>query len=802
MKIRKYNAFALCLFLSLALLAASCSDTAEPDAEPDDQTPSTAADPPEAPQVTSASALSSNTLSPTTNTPSTTSSPAEDAISENSPFPSIAAGSHHSCALHGNGTVSCWGRNQKGQLGATGNTADLKKVDGIADAKAIAAGNDHSCAVRGNGEAWCWGRNFDGQLGNGQQADSLIPVQAREITDATDITAGIAHTCSLRKSGSISCWGWNSSGQLGNGQKGEAFDDSSADSAIPVPVAGITDAVVVRAGWLHTCSLHEDGSVSCWGYNWVGILGNGESSDPQDDHSADSAVPVEVIGIDDAIDIAAGRNHTCALHQDGTISCWGHNYYGQLGNGRYRYGADSSVPVKVSSIDDATAVAAGSDHTCALRTDGTVLCWGDNESQQLGRNHTRRSSRLPVQVEGITDVKDISAGNFHTCALHRDGAVSCWGSDARIGLDSEDSRIPGIAQGTAVRSGDRHTCVLHEDGTITCWGSNDFGQLGILGISVFFEDSAMPMTVTGITDALQITAGDKHTCALRREKTVSCWGAYGSYLVAQFIEELLETPFAGSPTPSQINDITGAASVASGGDHFCALHEDGAISCWGPDDYNSFGYPASLQSDAARRIQDITDATAITAGKRHTCALHEGGAISCWGSNDFGMLGNEDAAEEFTEYSPVPVKVENINDATAIAAGSLHTCALHEDGTVSCWGQNWYGQLGSGTLRNLVAPEKVAGITDATAIAAGGSHTCALQEGGVISCWGNNDQGQLGISQSLRLSAVPMQAEVAQDAYMLAAGSSHTCALLEEGSITCWGDNTYGQLGEGRLFTP
>ena len=615
-------------------------------------------------------------------------------------------------------------------------------------------------------------------------------MQAREITDAADITAGIAHTCSLHKSGSISCWGWNNSGQLGNGQKGGDSNSIGAGSATPVPVAGITDAVVVRAGDLHTCSLHEDGSVSCWGYNWVGILGNGESSDAQDTHSADSAVPVEVIGIDDAIDIATGANHTCALHQDGTISCWGHNYYGQLGNVRYRYGADSSVPVKVSSIDDATAVAAGSAHTCALRSDGTVLCWGDNESQQLGRNQTRRFSRLPVQVEGIADAKDISAGSFHTCALHRDGAVSCWGSDERIGLNNEDSRIPDIEQGASVKSGDRHTCVLHEDGTITCWGNNNFGQLG----RSTFEDSAMPVTVTGIANAIQITAGDNHTCALFKEKTVSCWGSYS-------LGPPIETQITSLSAQGQVPDITGVASVASGGDHSCALYEDSTISCWGIDNYDSFGYPVIYQSAAMRRIQDITDAIAITAGKRHSCALHEGGTISCWGNNAFGMLGNEDAADEYTEYLSIPVKVENINDATAITAGNRHTCALHQDGTVSCWGQNWYGQLGSGTLRNLVAPEKVAGINDVTAITAGGSHTCALQEG-AISCWGNNDQGQLGLSQSLRLSAVPRQVDVAQDAYMLAAGSSHTCALLEEGSITCWGNNAYGQLGEERIFTP
>ena len=148
---------------------------------------------------------------------------------------------------------------------------------------------------------------------------------------------------------------------------------------MPVEVLGITDATAVAAGFLHTCALRRTGTITCWGNNEDGQLGNGQSGSGER-----SSVPVEVLGINDATAIAAGYDHSCALLQTGTITCWGNNEDGQLGNGQSGEDTISSVPVEVLGINDATAIAAGGRHSCALRRTGTITCWGNNFTGQLG----------------------------------------------------------------------------------------------------------------------------------------------------------------------------------------------------------------------------------------------------------------------------------------------------------------------------------------------------------------------------------------------------------------------------------
>ena len=313
----------------------------------------------------------------------------------------IAAGTSHSCALHRDGTISCWGSNSYGQLGngTTGNSSVPVQVFGIADATAITTGERHSCALHQTGTISCWGSNWDGELGNGQSgrnAGSLIPVQVTGITDATAITAGGAYSCALHQNGTISCWGNNYDGQLGNGQSqgySELPPVVEAHSNVPVQVTGITDATAVTVSVSsHSCALHRGGTISCWGDNEYGNLGIGRSGE-----YSRSSVPVQVLGITDATAITAGFRYSCALRRGGTISCWGLNWNGQLGNGN---GGDSVIPVQVVDITDATAIAAGGAHSCALHRTGTISCWGYNRDGRLG-NGTRSNSVIPVQVTGI-----------------------------------------------------------------------------------------------------------------------------------------------------------------------------------------------------------------------------------------------------------------------------------------------------------------------------------------------------------------------------------------------------------------
>ena len=679
----------------------------------------------------------------------------------------ITASYDYTCALRQTGTITCWGGNRWGQLGnGQGSFGEYSSVPveviGITDATQITASSGHTCALRQTGTITCWGAISFSQLFNGTTSSSNVPVEVIGITDATQITASATHTCALRQTGTITCWGNNGWGQLGNGQRG-----SGEYSSVPVEVLGINDATQITAREIHTCALRQTGTITCWGANNRGQLGNGQSGDDPYDNSADSSVPVEVLGINDATQITADGDgelevggHTCALRQTGTITCWGNNYYGQLGNGQSGPGEYSSVPVEVLGINDATTITAGYDHSCALRQTGTITCWGANNSGQLG-NGTTSSSNVPVEVLGINDATQITAGSGHSCALRQTGTITCWGANnsGQLGNGTtSSSNVPvevlGINDATQITAREIHTCALRQTGTITCWGNNYYGQLGN-GQSGPGEYSSVPVEVLGINDATQITAGDEHTCALRQTGTITCWG----------------------------HNWAGQLGNGQSGD---------------------YGYDNSADSSVPVEVLGINDATQITAGDEHTCALRQTGTITCWGNNYYGQLGNGQSG--YGKDSSVPVEVTGITDATQITAGNEHTCALRQTGTITCWGNNEYGQLGNGQSgygKDSSVPVEVTGITDATQITAGDGHTCALRQTGTITCWGNNRYGQLGNGQRGydADSSVPVEVLGINDATQITAGWLHTCALRQTGTITCWGHNEYGWLGNG-VFLP
>ena len=609
--------------------------------------------------------------------------------------------------------------------------------------RTITAGEIHTCALRQTGTITCWGNNWAGQLGNSTQTDSSVPVEVLGITDAKAITAGASiviggHTCALRQTGTITCWGTNWDGQLGNGQSGR-----DANSSVPVTVLGITDATAITAGGDFTCALRLTRTITCWGNNRSGKLGNGRSG-----YYAGSTVPVEVLGINDATAITAGNDHACALRQTGTITCWGNNYNGQLGNGQSGRDANSSVPVTVLGITDATAITAGGGHTCALRQTGTITCWGDNYKGQLG-NGTETVSSVPVEVLGITDATTITAS---------------------------------IGYGSGL-----HTCALRQTGTIACWGLNRGGQLGN-GQSGNHEYSFVPVEVLGINDATQITAGNTHTCALRRTGTITCWGN-------NWAGQLGNGTTDSSSVPVEVLGINDATAITAGEDHTCALQRTGAIACWGLNRGGQLGNGTTDSSSEPVEVLGINDATQITAGGTHSCALLQTGTITCWGNNWAGQLGNGT-----TDSSSVPVEVLGINDATAITAGEDHTCALQRTGAIACWGLNRGGQLGNGTTDSSSEPVEVLGINDATQITAGGTHSCALLQTGTITCWGDNRDGQLGNGQTTDSSSEPVEVLGINDATAITAGEDHTCALRQTDTITCWGNNEYGQLGNSAFL--
>ena len=268
--------------------------------------------------------------------------------------------------------------------------------------------------------------------------------------------------------------------------------------------------------------------------------------------------------------------------------------------------------------------------------------------------------------------------------------------------------------------------------------------------------------MTGITNATAVSSASNYSCALLSDKTIRCWGQGWNGTMGDGSSTSWYVP------ANKVSGITTATEVSTTGSHACALLSAGTVHCWGRNFYGSLGggqVNVSMIQLTPINVSKISNATSITTGgygslgvdnPGFSCALLSAGTIKCWGNDNYGQLGS--GAKNAQGYSATPVSVDGINTATAISAGVQHTCALLADKTIKCWGASWNGQLGSGakntetytsgsntnTTNASFKPVSVSGINTAIAISAGGSHTCALLEDKTVKCWGNNQNGQFG----------------------------------------------------------
>ncbi|MBE7414192.1 MAG: hypothetical protein HS130_02735 [Deltaproteobacteria bacterium] len=349
-------------------------------------------------------------------------------------------------------------------------------------------------------------------------------------------------------------------------------------------------ATLISAGGFHTCAVSGDSAV-CWGENSDGQLGNGGR--------LDSPFPVAVEGLSGPVEVSSGRAHTCALLPDGTVRCWGRNAFGQLGNETV---ASSTTPMEVSGLIGAASISAGNSHTCAVLSDGTIACWGNNEFGQLG-NGTFAHSAPPVAVTGLTGATAVSAGGTHTCALVSGGGVRCWGSSlfdqlGNAGIPTGSGslspvEVTGLSNAVSLSAGENHTCALIGDESIRCWGDNSSGQLGSFWLAPNLISSSTPVS-PGVSEAVSIAAGLSHSCAALSNKRVFCWGEnadgqLGNGSFAGFVP-----PGAGAPLTTTINPvpaagITTAVSVTAGFFHSCAGLDDVRVACWGRNTSGQLG---------------------------------------------------------------------------------------------------------------------------------------------------------------------------------------------------------------------
>lgn len=352
--------------------------------------------------------------------------------------------------------------------------------------------------------------------------------------------------------------------------------------------------------------------------------------------------------------LSAGYDHTCVIDAGGGVQCWGSNSSGQLGNGSF---GDRLVPVRVKSLDSGViAVAATSpDRSCALRSNGEVLCWGNNARGELG-DGTTITRWVPTRVAGLGPGSGVTA--------------------ITLGID--------------------HACALRADGTVLCWGGNRLGQIGN-GASGGIRSPTPVLGFEPDSGVVSISAGNEHTCAVKSDQSVYCWGSNGNHQIGDgtAINRTVQTPVR------TLGIGSGAVRVSAGFGYTCVVRDDGAILCWGANWFGQLGNGTTTPAPLPNYVIDPSIGALEMSGLYgHTCARTEAGVV-CWGSNNSGELGDGTSIDR---SFPVLALGGNID---AVATGVGHSCARKSEGAVVCWGRNFAGQLGNGTHADSLTPQVV-----------------------------------------------------------------------------------------------
>jgi len=382
---------------------------------------------------------------------------------------------------------------------------------------------------------------------------------------------------------------------------------------------------------------------------------------------------------------------------------------------------------------------------------GRPTAKGDHEFEIVasGLDKEGRATYTIKVGDAIFQASAISGGRFHVCALTPSGGVKCWGyNNARqLGNGSTaNSNVPVDVQGlesgvTRIMAGYTHTCAIKNGGAV-CWGDNQFGKLGVGDEAVRNAPVSVPGLESGVT---QIEAGNYHTCAIHNG-AVKCWGLNERGQLGTGDTQNRSSPHAITALAS------GVTQVAAGGSHTCVI-QNGGVRCVGHSYYGQLGNGSKTGWSAANpnyvQVSTLVSGVAfIDAQESHTCAITTGGAAQCWGSNEYGEIGSgSSGGPNSNDYRGTPTQVLGLTSGvTSISTGTYYTCAVH-NGDAKCWGANSHGQLGRNTQSHSASPtpQPVTGLGGSVVeLSAGGYQTCAILSVGKTQCWGQGTYGALG----------------------------------------------------------
>ncbi len=618
-------------------------------------------------------------------------------------------------------------------------------------------------------------------------------------TGATGATSGTDDS-----SGSSGDDGSSTSGDPDTGSESSGGDTTGGGlPQDPVPLEGPS----ISLGQGATCQVTTDGALSCWGNGRCGFFGDG----------TEHVHGPEVIG-DTAVwnSLSLGWEHACGIDNDGSLWCWGDGLSGRVGDGgldEFPFSLNCRLErVEIEPLGGWAQVSAGGDHTCGVRQDGTLWCWGNNEAAQIGDGAVGSlyNRVVPVQVGPDTDWLEVFAGAEHSCGRKRDESLWCWGDGSALGdgVESAFSSQPVMVAGpTAWHALPRglaslHTCAIDSEGAVWCWGQAYAGALG----PAVESESLEPVLVELPGAASRVSVGGGVSCAVLDDGAVYCWGDNREGTLGLPLDvESASVPV--EPHPGLI-----AQDVRVGVGTVCITDEAEQATCWGRNRHGEVGDHTSGDDNSPRTeptvvgesavADPLDDWSVLNVGGSHGCGIRTDDSLWCWGSRRWGRLGNGDDMEDCSAVNladchlTTPVAVSGDHQWSSVAVGGSHTCALDDGDALWCWGRG-----GSGALADTDANQPTAVLAGTTweSIASGGAHSCGVQTDGSLWCWGVGNYGQLGhgVQGSEGSQGAPTQVGTDTDWAFVVAGAYHTCALRDGSSLWCWGNNINGQIGNG-----
>ena len=681
----------------------------------------------------------------------------------------FSAGRSYCLAVKSDGTLWAWGNNQNGQLGdgtKIGRSMPVQ-IGTDTDWSKVTAGKTHSLGIKKDGSLWAWGNNVYGQLGDGTTTERLFPVKisndsfisiavnanyslairkdgtlwesgdmVRIYWDKTNtektklrrvgdrkwksISVGELHVLAIDSNGSLWAWGMGGNGQFGNGT------DEGSD--VPLQIDNSTDWVQISAGAGDSMGLKKDGSLWRWG------------SDPSNKHILK---PV-MVGRDTDWISFTNKGFVSAVKSDGSMWTWGYDN-GEDGVSEPKNISDAA-PRQVGYDKGWNRVDSGYSFAVALKADGTLWSWGQNNDGELGYGQMINNP-YPVWIGEDADWKQVSAGDQHTLAIKADGSLWAWGSNISGELgnmrysraSTAPQRIGNGNNWEKVVSSAYQSFAIASDGTLWGWGGNNVGM-------IYNSDSTMvnaPYKMGEDSDWVDIGTGSFMAFGLKKNGTIWVWGTDPN-------SSFFESSKGAITSPEMVgkdNDWV-KISYGNGGDAYVlAQKKDGSLWGWGFESYSRIGNVSFDDGHNFLRIGKENDWKDFAAGGAYAAAIKNDGSLWVWDLYD--VLFNHKPAT-------APVRIGNDNDWIKASSYMTHVLLLKNDGSLWGLGYNESGQLGDGTKVNSEMPVPVAGEPGWNYMSAGDGYSMAIRDDGTLWAWGSNDSNQLGFEKP-SYQAVPME---------------------------------------------